>query len=127
MSDFAGSLYNSPVSSSVFGSTSEETGTLSGVKPFELESELAALRRQLRTQIESRQILIAAHTAELAARDARTAELQEAIRLNEEELKRLTKNELDLLARHEQLPLRSKMNKAQLARTLRRHYRQLPR
>ncbi|KAJ1032462.1 hypothetical protein NDA16_000486 [Ustilago loliicola] len=86
MSDFAGSLYNSPVSSSVFGSTSEETGTLSGVKPFELESELAALRRQLRTQIESRQILIAAHTAELAARDARTAELQEAIRLNEEEL-----------------------------------------
>lgn len=85
MSDFAGSLYNSPVSS-VFGSASEETGTLSGVKPFELESELAALRRQLRTQIESRQTLIAAHTAELAARDARAAELQEAIRLNEEEL-----------------------------------------
>ncbi len=52
---------------------------------------------------------------------------EQARRLNEEELKRLTKNELDLLARHEQLPLRSKMNKAQLARTLRRHYRQLPR
>ncbi|KAJ1038890.1 hypothetical protein NDA11_005517 [Ustilago hordei] len=84
MSDFAGSLYNSPISSSVFAPTGEET--LSGVKPFELESELAALRRQLRTQIESRQTLIAAHTAELAARDARAAELQEAIRLNEQEL-----------------------------------------
>lgn len=52
---------------------------------------------------------------------------EQARRLNEEELKRLTKDELDTLARDEQLPLRSKMNKAQLARTLRRHFRQASR
>src|SRR5690606_30962526 len=47
---------------------------------------------------------------------------QQAKSLNEEELKRLTKEELVWLARNEALPHRSKMNKAQLARTLRRHY-----
>ncbi len=76
-----GSAYNSPIAGP---STAPET--LNGTKPFELEAELAALRRQLRQQIEARQTLEAAHTAELAARDARHAELQEAIRLNEEEL-----------------------------------------
>ncbi|TKY85189.1 hypothetical protein EX895_006269 [Sporisorium graminicola] len=82
----SGSGYNSPVAgpSSLFAASTD--ATLSGVKPFELEAELAALRRQLRQQIESRQNLITAHQAELAARDARQAELQEAIRLNEEEL-----------------------------------------
>jgi len=44
--------------------------------------------------------------------------------LNEEQLKRLTKTELVRIARKEDLPYRSKMNKAQLARTLRRHFRQ---
>ncbi len=44
--------------------------------------------------------------------------------LNEEELKRLTKETLVRIARHEDLPNRSKMNKAQLARTLRKHFRQ---
>jgi hypothetical protein len=44
--------------------------------------------------------------------------------LNEEQLKRLTKSELDRIARAEDLPYRSKMNKAQLARTLRKHFRQ---
>jgi hypothetical protein len=43
--------------------------------------------------------------------------------LNEEELKRLTKDDLVSIARNEALPNRSKMNKAQLARTLRRHFR----
>ena len=47
----------------------------------------------------------------------------QARRLNEEEVKRLTKEQLVELARHEELPQRSKMNKAQLARTLRRHFR----
>lgn len=47
--------------------------------------------------------------------------------LNEEELKRLTKAELVRIARDEELPNRSKMNKAQLARTLRKHFRRLPR
>lgn len=47
----------------------------------------------------------------------------QARRLNEEELKRLTKEQLVQLARHEELPQRSKMNKAQLARSLRRHFR----
>ncbi|SPO24950.1 probable kinesin motor protein 1 [Ustilago trichophora] len=87
MSDFfagggSGSGYNSPVP----GPSNITDSTLSGIKPFELEAELAALRRQLRQQIESRQTLITAHQAELAARDSRQAELQEAIRLNEEEL-----------------------------------------
>lgn len=80
MSDL-GSGCNSPISL-----TAPLETTLSGAKPFELEAELAALRRQLRQQIESRTALITAHTAELTARDARQAELQEAIRLNEEEL-----------------------------------------
>ncbi|CBQ70333.1 probable kinesin motor protein 1 [Sporisorium reilianum SRZ2] len=71
--------YNSPIAG-------PSTDTLSGMKPFELEAELAALRRQLRHQIEARQTLITAHSAELAARDARHAELQHAIRLNEQEL-----------------------------------------
>jgi hypothetical protein len=44
--------------------------------------------------------------------------------LNEEQLKRLTKTELVQIARHEDLPYRTKMNKAQLARTLRKHFRQ---
>lgn len=44
--------------------------------------------------------------------------------LNEEQLKRLTKIELVQIARRVDLPYRSKMNKAQLARTLRRHFRQ---
>jgi phage gp16-like protein len=44
--------------------------------------------------------------------------------LNEEELKRLTKETLVRIARDEALPYRSKMNKAQLARTLRKHFRQ---
>jgi hypothetical protein len=44
--------------------------------------------------------------------------------LNEEQLKRLTKTELVQIARKEELPYRSKMNKAQLARTLRKHFRQ---
>lgn len=44
--------------------------------------------------------------------------------LNEEQLKRLTKTELVQIARNEELPNRSKMNKAQLARTLRKHFRQ---
>ncbi|SPO22782.1 probable kinesin motor protein 1 [Ustilago trichophora] len=86
MSDFfsggSGSGYNSPVP----GPSITADSTLSGIKPFELEAELAALRRQLRQQIESRQALITAHQAELAARDSRQTELQEAIRLNEEEL-----------------------------------------
>ena len=43
-------------------------------------------------------------------------------RLTEERLKRLTKRQLVGLARREALPNRSKMNKAQLARTLRRHF-----
>ena len=43
--------------------------------------------------------------------------------LNEEELKRLSKDCLVSIARDEALPNRSKMNKAQLARTLRRHFR----
>ncbi|CDR99390.1 hypothetical protein [Sporisorium scitamineum] len=89
MSDFSlpNSGYNSPVAGPTSSSSTTTTAkTLSGSKPFELEAELAALRRQLRQQIESRQTLISAHTAELAARDARQAELQEAIRLNEEEL-----------------------------------------
>ncbi|KAJ9479784.1 Kinesin-like protein KIP2 [Pseudozyma hubeiensis] len=83
MSDFGGSAFNSPIATGPLLSTDS---TLSGAKPFELEAELAALRRQLRQQIESRTTLIAAHTAELAARDARQAELQDAIKLNEEEL-----------------------------------------
>ncbi|GAC99051.1 hypothetical protein PHSY_006648 [Pseudozyma hubeiensis SY62] len=83
MSDFGGSAFNSPVTSGPLFSTDS---TLSGAKPFELEAELAALRRQLRQQVESRTTLIAEHTAELAARDARQAELQDAIKLNEEEL-----------------------------------------
>ncbi|SNX82306.1 related to Kinesin-7a motor protein [Melanopsichium pennsylvanicum] len=80
-----GSGYNSPTTghSSIF---SDQNTTLSGVKPFQLEAELAALRKQLRMQIESREILISAHTAELATRDSRATELQEAIRLNEQEL-----------------------------------------
>jgi len=78
------SLHNSPIAGPSRWSNDEST--LSGTKPFELEAELAALRRQLRQQIESRQTLITAHQAELAARDARQAELQEAIRINEEEL-----------------------------------------
>lgn len=93
MSDFfsgSASGYNSPSlpnsNPSDPSSSSTATATLSGAKPFELEAELAALRRQLRQQIESRQVLVAAHTAELSARDAREAELQEAIRLNEQEL-----------------------------------------
>ncbi|MBA3315317.1 MAG: hypothetical protein H0T47_18775 [Planctomycetaceae bacterium] len=44
--------------------------------------------------------------------------------LNEVELNRLTKETLVQIAREEELPYRSKMNKAQLARTLRRHFRQ---
>ena len=85
MSDLhlAGSGYNSPIAPTPAVTASD---TLSGVKPFELEAELAALRRQLRTQIESRQSVLVAHQAELAARDARQAELEEAIRLNEQEL-----------------------------------------
>jgi hypothetical protein len=43
--------------------------------------------------------------------------------LNEEELNRLPKQTLLTLARDESLPNRSKMNKAQLARTLRKHFR----
>lgn len=46
-----------------------------------------------------------------------------ALGLNEEELKRLPKETLLTIARTEDLPNRSKMNKAQLARTLRRHFR----
>ncbi|SPO36055.1 related to Kinesin-7a motor protein [Pseudozyma flocculosa] len=62
------------------------TPTLSGSKPFELEAELAALRKQLQQQIESRQALVAAHQAELTSRDAKEKELEEVIRMNEEEL-----------------------------------------
>lgn len=43
--------------------------------------------------------------------------------LNEAELNRLPKEALLTLARGESLPNRSKMNKAQLARTLRKHFR----
>ena len=46
--------------------------------------------------------------------------------LNEEELKRLSKERLVSIARNEALPNRSKMNKAQLARTLRKHFRRRP-
>ena len=48
-------------------------------------------------------------------------------RLNEEQLKRLTKEKLSQIARKEELPNRSKMNKAQLARTLRKHFQRKPR
>lgn len=48
-------------------------------------------------------------------------------RLNEEQLKRLTKARLAEIARSEELPNRSKMNKAQLARTLRKHFQRKPR
>jgi hypothetical protein len=47
--------------------------------------------------------------------------------IREERLKRLSKEELVRLARSEDLPHRSKMNKAQLARTLRRHYQRAAR
>ena len=43
--------------------------------------------------------------------------------LREVQLKRLTKQELLSIARTEDLPGRSKMNKAQLARTLHKHFR----
>lgn len=43
--------------------------------------------------------------------------------LNEQELNRLSKETLLTIARSESLPNRSKMNKAQLARTLRKHLR----
>ena len=43
--------------------------------------------------------------------------------LNEQELNRLSKETLLTIARGESLPNRSKMNKAQLARTLRKHLR----
>ncbi len=43
--------------------------------------------------------------------------------LNEQQLNRLTKETLVQIARKEDLPQRSKMNKAQLARTLRKHFR----
>jgi len=43
--------------------------------------------------------------------------------LNEQELNRLSKEALLTIARSESLPNRSKMNKAQLARTLRKHLR----
>ncbi|PWZ00973.1 kinesin-domain-containing protein [Testicularia cyperi] len=88
---FASHGYGSPApGAGTFGGAADAsvagTPILGGPKPFELEAELAGLRRQLREQIESRQSLVAAHKAELAARDARESELQEAIRLNEQEL-----------------------------------------
>ena len=43
--------------------------------------------------------------------------------LSEVQLKHLSKEELLTIARRESLPNRSKMNKAQLARTLRKHFR----
>jgi hypothetical protein len=57
---------------------------------------------------------------------ARQAASDDPHRLNEEELKRLGKDRLLRIARDENLPNRSKMNKAQLARTLRRHFRASP-
>lgn len=57
-----------------------------------------------------------------AARPAMT-DFGDARCLNEAELNRLPKEALLTLARGESLPNRSKMNKAQLARTLRKHFR----
>ncbi len=54
---------------------------------------------------------------------AMTTDFGDARGLNEEELKRLPKQTLATIARDESLPNRSKMNKAQLARTLRKHFR----
>ncbi|EST10124.1 Kinesin, motor domain protein [Kalmanozyma brasiliensis GHG001] len=72
MSDWAG--YSSPV---------PQPG---GEKPFELETQLAGLRRQVQQLMEARETLVREHAAEMAQRDRREAELEAAMQRNKQEL-----------------------------------------
>ncbi|PWN51626.1 kinesin-domain-containing protein [Violaceomyces palustris] len=68
-------------------STSSDIGVpYSCSKPFELETELASLKKELEKSVEERSRLISKHSEELALRDTKQAELEEAIRMNEAEL-----------------------------------------